>query len=117
MVQVVRMFRMRPSDINQIGAFQSMHKNARQDNFGHMFRSPSLWEDMVKSITLCNCGYACLPCYFYDPPKIHLIASQIDAASPVHQRLKQCTCTAAHHLQLWCIIFRCNAAPFLGPIL
>ena len=75
MVQVVRILRMRPRDINQIGAFQSMHKNARQDNFGHMFRSPSLWEDMVKSITLCNCGYTCLPCYFYDPAKIHLIAS------------------------------------------
>ena len=52
------MLRLRPSDIDQVEAFQSMHTEAKQDNFGYMFRSPSLWEDMVKSITLCNCGYA-----------------------------------------------------------
>lgn len=56
--QVVRMLRLRPGDIDQVAAFQSMHKDARQENFGYMFRSPSLWEDMIKSITLCNCGCA-----------------------------------------------------------
>ncbi len=56
LVQVIRMLRVRPGDIGQVEAFQSMHKLAKQDNFGHMFRSPSLWEDMVKTITLCNCG-------------------------------------------------------------
>ncbi|CAK0787968.1 hypothetical protein CVIRNUC_011190 [Coccomyxa viridis] len=53
---VTRMLRLRPGDIEQVAAFQSMHEEARQENFGYMFRSPSLWEDMVKSITLCNCG-------------------------------------------------------------
>ena len=51
------MLRLRPSDIDQVEAFQSMHEEAQQGNFGYMFRSPTLWEDMVKSITLCNCGY------------------------------------------------------------
>ena len=55
--QVVRMLRLGPSDIDQIRAFQSMHEEAQQENFGHMFRSPTLWEDMVKTITLCNCGF------------------------------------------------------------
>ena len=73
MVQVVRMLRLRPGDIDQIEAFQSMHEDAKQENFGHMFRSPSLWEDMVKTITLCNCGYACLPCAFHE---IRLTSSQ-----------------------------------------
>ena len=57
-LQVTRMLRLRPGDIEQVAAFQSMHEEARQENFGYMFRSPSLWEDMVKSITLCNCGCA-----------------------------------------------------------
>ena len=56
--QVVRMLRLRPGDINQVAAFQSIHEDARQEKFGYMFRSPSLWEDMIKSITLCNCGCA-----------------------------------------------------------
>ncbi len=55
-VQVIRMLRLRPADTEQIKAFQSMHEEAQQESFGHMFRSPTLWEDMVKSITLCNCG-------------------------------------------------------------
>ena len=53
------MLRLRSHDIDQIRAFQDMHEEAQQENFGHMFRSPTLWEDMVKTITLCNCGYVC----------------------------------------------------------
>lgn len=58
MLQVIRMLRLAPGDIDQITAFQAMHEDARRENFGCMFRSPTLWEDMVKSITLCNCGCA-----------------------------------------------------------
>lgn len=50
------MLRLTEADMEVVAALQSMHAGARADNFGHMFRSPTLWEDMVKSITLCNCG-------------------------------------------------------------
>lgn len=56
MSQVVRMLRLTSADIEVVTALQAMHAEAKADNYGHMFRSPTLWEDMVKSITLCNCG-------------------------------------------------------------
>lgn len=56
MWQVVRMLRLTDADVAVVRALQDMHTGAKADNYGHMFRSPTLWEDMVKSITLCNCG-------------------------------------------------------------
>jgi hypothetical protein len=59
------MLSLAPADVQIVAALHSMHAEAKANNFGHMFRSPSLWEDMVKSITLCNCGcgpaHICLP--------------------------------------------------------
>ncbi|CAL8467324.1 g6861 [Coccomyxa elongata] len=55
--QVVRMLSLAPGDVQVVSELQAMHPEAKADNFGHMFRSPSMWEDMVKSITLCNCGW------------------------------------------------------------
>lgn len=74
------MLRLRPSDVDQIEAFQSMHEEARQESFGYMFRSPTLWEDMVKSITLCNCGYVC---------------QRTEAVSPSHAQSKRPYCETA----------------------
>lgn len=54
--QVVRMLSLAPHDVQVVSELQAMHPEAKADNFGHMFRSPTMWEDMVKSITLCNCG-------------------------------------------------------------
>lgn len=54
--QVVRMLSLAPADVQVVSRLQAMHPQAKADNFGHMFRSPTMWEDMVKSITLCNCG-------------------------------------------------------------
>ncbi|EIE22161.1 DNA glycosylase [Coccomyxa subellipsoidea C-169] len=55
--QVVRMLSLAPADVEVVAALQRMHAEAKAASFGHMFRSPTLWEDMVKSITLCNCGW------------------------------------------------------------
>lgn len=37
--------------------FQKMHKGAKERGFGRMFRSPTLFEDMVKCMLLCNCQW------------------------------------------------------------
>ena len=36
--------------------FQQLHLDARREAFGTLFRSPTVWEDLLKSILLCNCG-------------------------------------------------------------
>ena len=36
--------------------FQQLHLDARREAFGRLFRSPTVWEDLLKSILLCNCG-------------------------------------------------------------
>ena len=53
------MLSLAPEDAAVVGAFRQLHPEAGEAGFGYMFRSPSLWEDVVKSITLCNCG--CVP--------------------------------------------------------
>ena len=50
------MLRLTEADVQTIDAFQAKHAEAKEDGFGHLLRSPTLWEDLVKSITLCNCG-------------------------------------------------------------
>jgi 3-methyladenine DNA glycosylase/8-oxoguanine DNA glycosylase len=55
--QVVRMLRLAEADFEAVAAFQALHAAARAEGFGHLLRSPSMWEDAVKSITLCNCGW------------------------------------------------------------
>ncbi|MEM6329937.1 MAG: hypothetical protein AAF790_06785 [Planctomycetota bacterium] len=37
-----------------LSAWRRVHPAARRRGFGRMFRSPDLWEDMVKTITGCN---------------------------------------------------------------
>ena len=56
--QVRRMLCLTDSDHDSVAAFQRLYPQAASANYGRLFRSPTLWEDMVKSITLCNCGCA-----------------------------------------------------------
>ena len=56
MVQIQRMLSLRAQDRDLVERFHAVHNEAQTARFGYMFRSPSLWEDIVKSITLCNCG-------------------------------------------------------------
>ena len=53
------MLRLTEADVQTVDAFQGRHAEAKKDGFGHLLRSPTLWEDLVKSITLCNCGCDC----------------------------------------------------------
>lgn len=51
------MLRLSEEDDRVVAEFQAMHAAAREAGFGRIFRSPTLFEDMVKCILLCNCQY------------------------------------------------------------
>ncbi|EEC82605.1 hypothetical protein OsI_27177 [Oryza sativa Indica Group] len=55
--QVRRMLRLDEEDGRAAAEFQAMHAVAREAGFGRIFRSPTLFEDMVKCILLCNCQW------------------------------------------------------------
>ncbi|XP_037488819.1 uncharacterized protein LOC119367401 [Triticum dicoccoides] len=55
--QVRRMLRLSEEDSRVVAEFQAMHAAAREAGFGRIFRSPKLFEDMVKCILLCNCQW------------------------------------------------------------
>ncbi|KAJ4850304.1 hypothetical protein Tsubulata_049323 [Turnera subulata] len=52
--QVRRMLRISEKDEREVHQFQEKHPEAKKAGFGRLFRSPSLFEDAVKSILLCN---------------------------------------------------------------
>ena len=54
--QILRMLSLTARDQDIVRQFHGLHAEAAAASFGYMFRSPTLWEDLVKSITLCNCG-------------------------------------------------------------
>ncbi|KAK3125904.1 hypothetical protein QOZ80_7BG0611190 [Eleusine coracana subsp. coracana] len=56
--QVRRMLRLSEEDERAVEEFQAMHAAAREAGFGRIFRSPTLFEDMVKCILLCNCQWS-----------------------------------------------------------
>ncbi|PPD78615.1 hypothetical protein GOBAR_DD24455 [Gossypium barbadense] len=55
--QVGRMLRISKKDERDVTEFQEMHSSARENGLGRIFRSPSFFEDAVKSILLCNCSW------------------------------------------------------------
>ncbi|KAJ9546288.1 hypothetical protein OSB04_018831 [Centaurea solstitialis] len=55
--QVKRMLRLSKEDKKQVKEFHRLHEEAAKRGFGHLFRNPSLFEDVVKSLLLCNCGF------------------------------------------------------------
>ncbi|XVF33869.1 hypothetical protein REPUB_Repub18cG0008800 [Reevesia pubescens] len=55
--QVGRMLRISNKDERDVREFQKLHASAKEKGFGRIFRSPSFFEDVVKSILLCNCGW------------------------------------------------------------
>ncbi|KAL8275734.1 hypothetical protein Esti_000297 [Eimeria stiedai] len=54
--QINRMCRLDASAFqgHSIEQFWRLHPEAKNRKFGYLFRSPTLWEDMVKTITICN---------------------------------------------------------------
>ncbi|CAL1379585.1 unnamed protein product [Linum trigynum] len=57
LAQVRRMLRLKPEDETAVRQFQNLCPDAGQTGFGRLFRSPSLFEDAVKCILLCNCRW------------------------------------------------------------
>ncbi|KAH7867195.1 hypothetical protein Vadar_030301 [Vaccinium darrowii] len=57
MGQVRRMLRLSETEEACVKEFQKMHREAKERGFGRVFRSPTLFEDMVKCILLCNCQW------------------------------------------------------------
>ncbi|KAG5537845.1 hypothetical protein RHGRI_025071 [Rhododendron griersonianum] len=56
--QVRRMLRLSEAEEASVKEFQKMHGEAKERGFGRVFRSPTLFEDMVKCILLCNCQWS-----------------------------------------------------------
>ncbi|KAL3749438.1 hypothetical protein ACJRO7_010536 [Eucalyptus globulus] len=52
--QVIRMLRLSGRDERNVKEFHKVHPEAKDRGFGRVFRSPSLFEDVVKSLLLCN---------------------------------------------------------------
>ncbi|GAV81421.1 hypothetical protein CFOL_v3_24876, partial [Cephalotus follicularis] len=55
--QVARMLRISERDERSLRDFHGVHAAAKERGFGRIFRSPSLFEDTIKSILLCNCRW------------------------------------------------------------
>ncbi|KAE8677970.1 Cation efflux family protein isoform 1 [Hibiscus syriacus] len=55
--KVGRMLRISKKEERDVREFQTMHSLAKERGFGRIFRSPSFFEDAVKSLLLCNCGW------------------------------------------------------------
>ncbi|KAK4406819.1 hypothetical protein Sango_0688400 [Sesamum angolense] len=56
--QVRRMLRLSEEENRKLNEFHELHKEAKGRGFGRVFRSPTLFEDMVKCILLCNCQWS-----------------------------------------------------------
>ncbi|MED6219842.1 hypothetical protein PIB30_039501 [Stylosanthes scabra] len=57
--QVVRMLRLSEAEDKAVREFTELHSDDRNGSFsGRVFRSPTLFEDMVKCILLCNCQWS-----------------------------------------------------------
>ncbi|KAM7473081.1 hypothetical protein LguiB_020324 [Lonicera macranthoides] len=54
--QVQRMLRISSKDENDVIEFQKVYPEAKTRGFGRLFRSPTLFEDTIKSLLLCACG-------------------------------------------------------------
>ncbi|KAA8545355.1 hypothetical protein F0562_020139 [Nyssa sinensis] len=58
LVQVRRMLRLSLSEETNVREFQKICEEAKERGFGRVFRSPTLFEDMIKCILLCNCQWS-----------------------------------------------------------
>jgi hypothetical protein len=52
------MLRLSDTEERNLRDFQQVYGEAKERGFGRMFRSPTLFEDMVKCILLCNCQWS-----------------------------------------------------------
>ena len=71
--QVKRMLRLSEREEIKVREFQELHTQAKKMGFGRVFRSPTLFEDMVKAILFCNCQYVLFFLYFPELFRYELI--------------------------------------------
>ncbi|KAK9053495.1 hypothetical protein SSX86_030129 [Deinandra increscens subsp. villosa] len=55
--QVKRMLRLCDEEEEAIKSFHRLHTDASKKGFGRLFRNPTLFEDVVKSMLLCGCRF------------------------------------------------------------
>jgi len=48
------MLRLTDEDEKMVTEFQELYSHAKKEGFGRIFRSPSIFEDSVKSLLLCH---------------------------------------------------------------
>ncbi|KAH0470566.1 hypothetical protein IEQ34_000289 [Dendrobium chrysotoxum] len=82
--QVRRMLRISDEEDRIIQEFHRIHADAREKGLGRIFRSPTLFEDMVKCILLCNCQW---------PRTLSMARALCELQLP----LKQCCNSEAFH--------------------
>ncbi|XP_042513966.1 uncharacterized protein LOC122088711 [Macadamia integrifolia] len=58
LTQIARMLKISKKDERKMQKFHEIHSKAKKKRFGRLFRSPTLFEDMVKTILLCTGGWA-----------------------------------------------------------
>ncbi|GFP95052.1 hypothetical protein PHJA_001649600 [Phtheirospermum japonicum] len=56
--QVRRMLRLSEEENERVIEFHKVHEEAKEMGFGRMFRSPTLFEDIIKCMLLCNCQWS-----------------------------------------------------------
>ncbi|KAL9141064.1 hypothetical protein ABFS82_14G078400 [Erythranthe guttata] len=56
--QVRRMLRLSDQENRKVVDFQKVDEKAKETGFGRVFRSPTLFEDMIKCMLLCNCQWS-----------------------------------------------------------
>ncbi|KAK4339820.1 hypothetical protein RND71_041282 [Anisodus tanguticus] len=56
--QVRRMVRLSVEENKRVKEFSEIYGEAKERGFGRVFRSPTLFEDMVKCMLLCNCQWS-----------------------------------------------------------
>ncbi|KAI3448396.1 hypothetical protein Pfo_005061 [Paulownia fortunei] len=56
--QVRRMLRLSEEENRMVIEFHKVHEEAKGRGFGRVFRSPTLFEDIIKCMLLCNCQWS-----------------------------------------------------------
>ncbi|KAL7082277.1 hypothetical protein ACP275_14G089500 [Erythranthe tilingii] len=52
------MLRLSDQENRKVVDFQKVHEKAKETGFGRVFRSPTLFEDIIKCMLLCNCQWS-----------------------------------------------------------
>ncbi|KAK7816097.1 hypothetical protein CFP56_000741 [Quercus suber] len=55
LLETRKLYLISEGDESYVREFQNMHLEPKKKGFGRLFHSPTLFEDAIKSILLCNC--------------------------------------------------------------